>query len=121
MEKPIPYTKGFVGFYSALVIPDLPMLSFSLFQTITGMRHFLCAYCVRDDYAYCLGKRVPSGSIFKFCFLFLSYFIGCLRPNRKCVAFGEKIIIICSNYCFHVITSTDIYAGRTFVNLLVSY
>ena len=72
MEKPIPYTKGVIGFYSALVIPDLPMLSFSLFQTITGMRRFLCVYRIRDDYAHGLGKLVPYGSIFQLCFLFLS-------------------------------------------------
>ena len=76
------------------------------------MWHCLYAYRIVGDNVDGLSKLVSYGSIF-ILFLFLLYFFGCFRPNVKGVAFGEEIIIFW-NY------STDIYAERTFINLLTS-
>ena len=47
------------------------------------------------------------GRIFILCSFFSCAYFGCLLPNGKGVAFGEE--------------STDIYTGRTFVNVLISW
>ena len=91
MQKPIPYTKKVICFYSVLAIPDLPMLPFSLIQdthTIWG-KLFLKVVSLY----YVPFSLVP---------------FGYLHPNRKNVAFGEQIMIIYCNFCFRLIISIDI-------------
>ena len=48
------------------------------------------AYRITGDKNHGLSKLVPYASIFIMCFLFSCTFFGCLRPNDKGLAFGEK-------------------------------
>ena len=84
------------------------------------MWHCLRAYCIIGDSVYSLRKLVPYGRIFILCSFFSRTFFGGLRSSGKGVAFGEQIIIVFWNYRFQATINTDIYDGRTFVNLLLS-
>ena len=75
-------------------------------------------YRTVGDNVYRLGKLVPYGSIFISHSFTSGTSFGCLHLSGKGVAFGDQMIIFW-NLSFHATISTDIYAGKTFVNLLV--
>ena len=93
---------------------------FPWFQASARMWHCLYAYCIVGGNDYGLSKLVAYGSIFILCSFFSCTFFGCLHPNGKGVTFWEEIITFW-NQSFHTTISTDIHAGRTFVNLLISW